>query len=74
MLPARVQAQASRVSNENLDVVTGTEGPQWDAGRLRYGTVAKPTTVDGSEASDAHALTVGAVIGRVRQAWWRIVN
>jgi hypothetical protein len=53
MLPARVQGQAYRVSNA-LDVVTGTEGPpQWEAAFLRYGTVCKTTTMDGSGASDA---------------------
>jgi hypothetical protein len=45
MLPARAQSQAYR--NENFDVVTGTEGPQWEAAFLRYGTV-KTTTIDGS--------------------------
>ena len=38
MLPARVRSQAYRVCNETLDVVTGTEGPQWEAALLRYGT------------------------------------
>jgi hypothetical protein len=54
MLPARVQGQGYRVSNATLDVVTGTEGPpQWEAAFLRYGTVCKTTTIDGSGASDA---------------------
>jgi hypothetical protein len=47
MLPASVQGQAYRVSNETLDVVTGTEGPpSWEAAFLRYGTVCKTTTND----------------------------
>ena len=54
MLPASVQGQAYRVSNATLDAVTGTEGPpQWEAAFLRYGTVYKTTTIDGSGASDA---------------------
>jgi hypothetical protein len=53
MLSARAQSQA--YSNENLDVVTGTEGPpEWEAALLRRGTVCKATTIDGSGASDAH--------------------
>ena len=56
MFPASVQGQAYRVSNATLDVVTGTEGPpEWEAAFLRYGTVRKTTTIDGSGASDAHA-------------------
>jgi hypothetical protein len=55
VLPARVQGQADTVGNETLDVVTGTEGPpQWEAALLRYGTVCKTKTMDGSGASDAH--------------------
>lgn len=54
MLPARAQRQAFRVSDETFDVVTGTESPLWEAAFLRYGTVCKATTIDGSRASDAH--------------------
>ncbi len=46
MLPARARSQA--YSNESLDVLAGTERPQWEAAFLRYGTVCKTTTIDGS--------------------------
>jgi hypothetical protein len=48
MLPARVQGQAYRVSDETLDVVTGTEKPLWEVAFLRYATVCKATTIEGS--------------------------
>ena len=53
MLSARAQSRVYR--NENLDVVTGTETPQWEVAFLRCGTVCETTTIDGSGASDAHA-------------------
>jgi hypothetical protein len=75
VLPAGVQGQTYRVSNETLDVVTGTEGPPvWEAAFLRYGTVCKTTTIAGSGSNDADAPTVSTVIRRVREAWWRIVR
>jgi hypothetical protein len=64
MLPARAQSQAYR--NENLDVVTGTEPPQWEAVFLRDGTVCKTTTIDGSGRVMPMLLRLGAVIRFLR--------
>jgi hypothetical protein len=65
MLPARVQGQAYR--NETLDVVTGTEAPLWEAAFLRYGTVCKTTTIDGSGGRVMPMLLrLGAVIRFLR--------
>jgi hypothetical protein len=55
MLRARAPRQAYRANGDTLDAVTGTERPQWEVAFLRYGTVCKTTTIDGSGASDAHA-------------------
>ena len=46
MLSPRAQSQPYR--NGNLDVLAGTERPQWEAAFLRYGTVCNTTTIDGS--------------------------
>ena len=65
MLSARAQSQA--YGNENLDVVTGTEGPQWEAACLRYGTVCKTTMIDGSRwRVMPMLLRLGAVIRFLR--------
>jgi hypothetical protein len=65
MLSARARSQA--YGNENLDVVTGTEGPRWEAAFLRYGTVCKTMTIDGSRARVMPMLLrLGAVIRFLR--------
>jgi hypothetical protein len=65
MLSARARSQA--YGNENLDLVTGTEGPQWEATFLRYGTVCKTTTIDGSGKRVITVLLwLGAVIRFLR--------
>jgi len=64
MLSARAQSQA--YSNE-IDVLTGTEGPQWEAAFLQYGTVCKTTTIDGSRGRVMPTLLrLGAVIRFLR--------
>jgi hypothetical protein len=65
MLSARARSQA--YSNENLDVVTGTERPQWEAAFLRYGTACKTTTIEGSRGRVIpRLLRLGAVIRCLR--------
>ena len=65
MLSARAQSRVYR--NENLDVVTGTETPQWEVAFLRYGTICKTTTIDGSRGRVMPMfLRLGAVIRFLR--------
>lgn len=65
MLSARSRSQVH--SNDNFDVVTGTERPQWEAAFLRYGTVCKTTTIEGSRGRVMpRLLRLGAVIRCLR--------
>ena len=65
MSSTRAQSQPYR--NENLDVLAGTERPQWEAAFLRYGTVCKTTTIDGSrERVMPTLLRLGAVMKFLR--------
>ena len=65
MLSSRAQSQPYR--NENLDVLAGTERPQWEAAFLRYVTVGKTTTIDGSRGRVMPMLLrLGAVLKFLR--------
>ena len=69
-MAGRAQSQEYRGLSGPLDVVTGTEAPQWEASCVRYGTVRETRTLDGSGGRVMPTtLRLGAAIRLIRQAW-----